>query len=60
MLFNVVAVEVLPMFANLALTYGLMSFTLYSAGFSDKKLDSLARILACGTVACLSLGQLAG
>jgi len=48
------------MFANLALTYGLMSFTLYSAGFSDKKLDSLARILACGTVACLSLGQLAG
>ena len=47
------------MFATLALTYGLMMFTLYNGAFWNEKLEPLARILACGTVMCVSLGQLA-
>ena len=48
------------MLANLTLTYGLMMFALYSASWKNKKLEPLARILACGTVMCVSLGRLAG
>lgn len=39
----------------IALAYGLMSFTLYSAAFKDNKLENLARIMACGTAMSLSL-----
>jgi hypothetical protein len=39
----------------IALAYGLMSLTLYSAAWKDTQLDSLARIMACGTAMSLSL-----
>ena len=47
------------MLVNLALAYGLMMLTLYSGSFFSEKLEPLARILACGTVMCVSLAQLA-
>ena len=47
------------MLANLAVSYGLMMFTLYNGSISVERLDPLARIMACGTVMCVSLGQLA-
>ena len=47
------------MFTSLALSYGLISFTLYSGSFADENLESLARILACGTVMCVGLGHVA-
>jgi len=47
------------MMIQLAASYGLMSLALYTGAFREKKLDNIARILACGTVMCLSLWQLA-
>ncbi len=40
---------------TLALSYGLMSMALYTASFSDKKLETMARMLVCGTVTCVGL-----
>ena len=44
---------------QLAASYGLMSFALYTAAFRDNKWHSMARILACGTVICVGLSQFA-
>ena len=44
--------------AHLALAYGLMACTLYTAAFAEKKWHSMARILVCGTVTCVGLGQM--
>ncbi len=42
----------------IALSYGLMSLTLYSAAWKDSKLNNLARIMGCGTAFCISLANL--
>ena len=47
------------MLIQLAVSYGLMSVTLYSAAFREERLENLGRIMVCGTVVCLSLWQLA-
>ena len=47
------------MLTGLALSYGLISFALYTGSFADERLESLARILASGTVMCVGLGHLA-
>ena len=43
---------------QLTVSYGLMALSLYTAAFRVTKLNDLARIMACGTVVCLSLFQL--
>jgi len=52
--------QVLAMLANLALIYGMLTFTLYHGAIWETKLEPLARILAVGTAMSISLHQVLG